>query len=52
MITTLTHSVIDIRWLTEAAWFHSPDAAVVRAGVLLVEAAFRSTKPATIRVTR
>jgi hypothetical protein len=48
MINTLTHSALDIRWMTEAAWFHSNDASVVRAGVLLLEAAFRSTQPATL----
>jgi len=48
MMNTLTHSSIDIRWMTEASWFHSEDSAVVRAGVLLLEAAFRSTQPATI----
>lgn len=48
MINSLTHSALDIRWITESAWFHSADAAVVRAGVLLLEAAFRSTQPATI----
>lgn len=48
MIQSLTHSALDIRWFTESSWFHSSDAAVVRAGVLLIEAAFRSTQPATI----
>jgi hypothetical protein len=48
MINTLTHSALDIRWMTEATWFHSNDATVVRAGVLLLEAAFRSTQPATL----
>ncbi|CAN7784683.1 YdaU family protein [Variovorax sp. LjRoot175] len=48
MINSLTHSALDIRWMTEATWFHSDDASVVRAGVLLLEAAFRSTQPATL----
>lgn len=48
MINTLTHSALDIRWMTEASWFHSDDASLVRAGVLLLEAAFRSTQPATL----
>lgn len=48
MMNSLTHSAIDIRWMTESSWFHSDDASVVRAGVLLLEAAFRSTRPATL----
>lgn len=48
MMNSLTHSSIDIRWMTESSWFHCDDAAVVRGGVLLLEAAFRSTRPATL----
>lgn len=34
--------------MTESTWFHSDDASVVRAGMLLLEAASRSSRPATL----
>jgi hypothetical protein len=36
---------VDTRWMTEARWFGSDDVLVVRAGVLLLEAAARSSLP-------
>ncbi|MFZ3120635.1 MAG: hypothetical protein WA159_20215 [Variovorax sp.] len=36
---------VDSRWMTEARWFASDDVDLVRAGVLLLEAAARSTRP-------
>lgn len=48
MIAKMLTPHVDIRWTTEATWFSSSDAAVVRAGVLLLEAAARSSQPATL----
>ena len=48
MTTSMQAAHIDVRWMTEATWFVSDDAALVRAGVLLLEAASRSTVPATL----
>ncbi|WP_298706036.1 hypothetical protein [uncultured Variovorax sp.] len=48
MLSQMLNPHVDIRWTTEAEWFASGDAAVVRAGVLLLEAAARSSQPATL----
>lgn len=48
MLAKMLNPHMDIRWTTEAAWFASSDPVVVRAGVLLLEAAARSSHSATL----
>lgn len=48
MLAKMLPPHVDIRWTTESGWFSSSDAEVVRAGILLLEAAARSTQPATL----